>query len=131
MSRTNSNHIYTMIGCDIEQMLRQMGILIDNQLKFHQHSSTAISKATRRLLGLISKSFINLSPLTFLHLYKVIVRPYLEYGNIIWRRNYKVDEDSVENGRGDRLNWFHPSDIYLMKKGFSVLGSVPSQSLKY
>ena len=99
-----------MVGCDIEQMLRQMGVLIDNQLKFHQHSSTAISKATRRLLGLISKSFINLSPLTFLHLYKVILRPYLEYGNIIWRRNYRVDEDSVENGRGDRLNWFHPSD---------------------
>ena len=35
--------------------------LIDNQLKFHDHVSMVIGKA-RRLLGLINKSFINLSP---------------------------------------------------------------------
>ena len=54
-----------------------------------------IGKA-RRLLGLINKFFINLSPLTFPHLYKAIVRPCLEYGNIIWGPTYKVDEDLIE-----------------------------------
>jgi len=50
--------MYSMVGCNIEQTNeeRDLGILIDNQLKFHNHSSTAISKA-RRLLGLISKIF--------------------------------------------------------------------------
>ena len=97
MGRTNPNHVYSMAGCDIEQTNeeRDLGVLVDNQLKFHNHTFTAISKA-RRLLGLISKSFINLSPLVFLQLYKTIVRPCLEYGNIICGPNYKVDEDLIE-----------------------------------
>jgi len=97
MGRTNLNHVYSMVSCKIEQTNeeRDLGVLIDNQLKFHNHSSTAISKA-RRLLGLISKSFINLSPQTFSHLYKAIVRPCLEYGNTIWGPNYKANEDLIE-----------------------------------
>ena len=45
-----------MGGRDIEQTVeeRDLGVLIDNQLKFHDHSSMATGKA-RRLLGLISK----------------------------------------------------------------------------
>ena len=50
----------------------------------------------RRLLGLISKCFINLTPLTFSCLYNTIVRPILEYGNVVWGPNYKLDEDLVE-----------------------------------
>ena len=66
MGRSNPNHVYSMGGRDIEQSVeeRDLGVLIDNQLKFHDHSSMAASKA-RRLLGLISKCFINLTPLTF------------------------------------------------------------------
>ena len=54
-----------MAGCDIEQTKEEtdLGVLIDNQLKFHVQLLTAISKA-RRLLGMISKSFINLRLLT-------------------------------------------------------------------
>ena len=50
----------------------------------------------RKLLKLISKCFINLTPLTFSCLYKTIVRPILEYGNVVWGPNYKLDEDLVE-----------------------------------
>ena len=97
IGRTNPNHVYSMAGCSIEQTVeeRDLGILIDNQLKFHDHVCLVIGKA-RRLLVLINKSFINLSPLTFPHLYKAIVRPSLEYGNIIWGPIYKVDEDLIE-----------------------------------
>ena len=53
-----------MAGCSIEQTVeeRDLGTLIDNQIKFHDHTSMVIGKA-RRLLGQINKSFINLSPL--------------------------------------------------------------------
>ena len=65
-----------MGGHDIEQTVeeRDLGVLIDNQLKFHDHLSMAAGKA-RRLLGLISKCFINLTSLTFSCLYNTIVRP--------------------------------------------------------
>ena len=97
IGRTNPNHVYSMAGCSIEQTVeeRDLGILIDYQLKFHDHVSMVIGKA-RRLLGLINKSFINLSPIIFPHLYKAIVKPCFEYRNIIWGPTYKVDKDLIE-----------------------------------
>ena len=50
---------------------RDLEILIDNQLKFHDHASMVIGKA-RRLLGLICNSFINLYPLTSLIYIKLL-----------------------------------------------------------
>ena len=84
LGRTECNHAYTMDGCDSKQASedKDLGIIIDSQLKFHKHVTVTVSK-TRRLLGMINKFFINLSPLTFPYLYKSIVRPCLEYGNII------------------------------------------------
>ena len=79
--RSNPNHVNSISGCDIVEE-RDLGVLIDNHLKSHGHLSTAIGQV-RRLLELISKSFINLSPLTFPCLYKAIVRLCLEYRNII------------------------------------------------
>ena len=49
---------------------------MDLELKFHKHVVATVSKA-RRLLGTISKCFINLSPQTFPYSYKSIVRPCL------------------------------------------------------
>ena len=79
IGRTNPKHVYSMAGCSIEQTVeeRDLGMLINDQLKFHDHVSMVIGKA-RRLLGLINKSFINSSPITFPNLYKAIVRPCLE-----------------------------------------------------
>ena len=86
-----------MDGCDIKQASEEkdLGIIIDCHLKFHKHVAVTVSKA-RRLLGMINKCFINLSPQTFPYLYKSFVRPCLEYGNIIRGPNYKVDEDEKQ-----------------------------------
>ena len=117
-----------MAGCSIEQTVeeRDLGILIDNQLKFHDHVSMVIGNSRMLLVigsVLINKSFINLSPLTFFHLYKAIIRPCLEYGNIIWGPTYKVDEGLIEKvQRKTTINWSHPLGIYPMKKDFSILG---------
>ena len=41
IGRTNPNHVYNMAGFGIEQTVeeRDLAILIDNQLKFHDHGS--------------------------------------------------------------------------------------------
>jgi len=97
LGKANCNHVYTMAGCDIKQTSEEkdLGIIIDNQLKFHRRIVVTVSKA-RRLLGMINKCFISLSPQTSAYLYKSIVRPCLEYDNIIWGPNYKGDEDEIE-----------------------------------
>ena len=57
--------------------------IIDDLIKFHLHTQFVTSKANRTL-GLIKKSFINISKETFICLYKTLVRPQIEYGNVIW-----------------------------------------------
>ena len=68
----------------MEQVTKEkdFGIKTDNELKFHKHTATAIKKANK-ILSLIKKSFVNLDTKS-LPLYKSLVRPHLEYGNIIW-----------------------------------------------
>ena len=86
-----------MGGKCIEQTSEEKdsGVVIDHHLKFHSHVSAITSKA-RRLLGFIGKSFINSNVQTLPYLYKAIVRPTLEYGNVIWGPFYKCVENIVE-----------------------------------
>jgi len=54
-----------------------------------------VNKANR-LLGLIKWTFLTLSEDVFLSLYKSLVRPILEYGNLVWGPNYKTDIHKLE-----------------------------------
>ena len=81
----------------LEQVTEEkvLGIIIDNELKFLKHTAMAIKKANR-ILGLIKKSFVNLVTEGLPPLYKSLVRPHLEYGNIIWGTHYKEEQKSLE-----------------------------------
>jgi len=57
-----------------------LGVLIDHNLKFHSQCSAVVNKANR-LLGLIKRTFLDLSEGSFLSSYKTLVLPILEYGN--------------------------------------------------
>ena len=74
---------------------KDLGIIIDNQLKFHSHVSSISSKA-RKLLALIRQSFIYSDKETFPYLYKSIIRPTLEYGNLILGPFYLLDQQKFE-----------------------------------
>ena len=74
---------------------RDLGVIIDNSLKFHKHTAAAIKKANA-VLGIIKKSFISLDERTLTLLYKSMVRPHLEYGNVVWGPHYKGDQQLIE-----------------------------------
>ena len=88
---------YTLNGTPLDnvQDMRDLGVVIDSKLNFHSHSTHTVSKANR-LLGLIRKSFENISIQTLPMLYKSLVRPTLEYGNPIWGPYYVLDQQAVE-----------------------------------
>jgi len=62
---------------------RDLGVVVDRNMKFHSHSAAIVNKANR-LLGQIKHCFFNLLSDTFTKLYKSIVRPCVEHGNLIW-----------------------------------------------
>jgi len=75
---------------------KDLGVLFDNNLKFHDHSATVASKANR-MLGLISKSFEFLESEMVVKLYKSLVRPILEYCNPVWGPTFITDQRKIEN----------------------------------
>ena len=65
-------------------------------MNFKQHISTAVAKGNK-VLGIIRRSFNTGDHNTFIKLYKSIVRPILEYGNVIWHPTLKTLEKDIED----------------------------------
>ena len=74
---------------------KDLGVGVDNRLKFHKHAASAVKQANK-VLGLIKHSFTALDDTTLPLLYTSMVRPHLEYGNIIWGPHFKEDMKAVE-----------------------------------
>lgn len=62
---------------------KDVGVTFTNNLNFDVHINNAASKANQ-MVGLIRRSFNFLDKNMFLKLFKSIVRPHLEYANVVW-----------------------------------------------
>ena len=74
---------------------KDLGIIFDNNLKFHEHTIEVTAKANR-LLGLIKKSFDYLEPDMLVKLFVTMVRPTLEYSNSVWGPSFILDQRKLE-----------------------------------
>ena len=72
---------------------KHLGIILDSKLSFSAHIKSAISK-TRRGIGLLKYLSKHLPRHTLNELYKLYVRPYLDYGDVIYHIPAKVCEFS-------------------------------------
>ena len=88
---------YTLEGIQLEILdnFRDLGIQIDSKLKFHIHTNTVVRKAYR-VLGLICKSFECKDSDVMVKLYKTLVRPIIEYNNVLWGPFYVLDNQKIE-----------------------------------
>ena len=75
---------------------KDLGVFVDNKLKFDSHISNKVSKANN-ILGAIRRGFSYLNETTLLQLYTSLVRPHLEYANPVWSPRYIRDINSIEN----------------------------------
>lgn len=77
--------------------IRDLGVTLDSKLHLDQHIDKIISKAYQ-LFGFIMRSgkdFVRHS--TYLHLFKSLVRPQLEYATTIWNPYYNKYADAIES----------------------------------
>ena len=74
---------------------KDLGILVDNKLKFHEQCSAVVAKANK-LLGMIRQSLDYTNAEMILRLYKSLVRPVMDNGNIIWGPYYVMDQQAIE-----------------------------------
>ena len=81
------------LSADSEE--KDIGVIIDEELKFHKHVAAAVEKSSR-MLGLIRATFTCLDEITVPRLFTTLVKPHLEYGNIIWSPRFKMDSTEIE-----------------------------------
>ena len=56
-----------------------------------------LCKKSKQMLGIIKSTFIVITAKTFPILFNALVRPHLEYGNVIWHPQYIIDDKKVES----------------------------------
>jgi len=74
---------------------KDLGVTFDMNLNFDVHIQNAINKANM-MLGIIRRTFVYMDEESFLLLFKSLVRPHLEYGNIIWCPFLKRQSAAIE-----------------------------------
>ena len=97
IGRNNPENSYTMNGHILENVGSQkdLGIIVDRELKFHKQTAAAVKKANQ-VLGLINKTINTKNEKTIPLLYMSLVRPHLEYANVVWGPKYKLDQQKIE-----------------------------------
>ena len=80
------------IEIQIVQEEKDLGVVIDERLKFSEHVHKAVAKANRNV-SLIFRNFTYIDIETFLALYKSLVRPHLEYAITVWTPHLKKRSD--------------------------------------
>ncbi len=88
---------YIMDGTTLDTVIEEknLGVLIDEELKFHKHVSAAEPKANQTL-GIIKRTFDTLDKELLPIVYKHLVRPHLEYEHAILHPRYIADLKTVE-----------------------------------
>jgi hypothetical protein len=83
------------VKLESSELERDLGVNIDNELKFSKHVEVQVNKANR-ILGLIRRSYEYLDVETLRLLFIALVRPHLEFANCAWSPRYEKDKNLIE-----------------------------------
>lgn len=75
---------------------KDLGVLVDDKLKFSPHIEAQVAKANR-LLGLIRRAYTYMDKDIMKKLFSALVRPHLEYSAAVWRPKLKADQRKIED----------------------------------
>ena len=79
----------------VTELEKDVGVHFSTDLKFDAHIDYIVKKANQ-LVGIIKRSFSHLDKENFVNLYKTIIRPHLEYANVIWHPMLKRQKLAIE-----------------------------------
>ena len=75
---------------------KHLGIIFNNDMSWNNYINTIVDKAYKRL-GILRKHKFNLDRCSLDKMYKLFIRPLLEYGKIIWDNCSQESKKAVEN----------------------------------
>lgn len=74
---------------------KDLGVIMDSELKFSKHIETQVGKANK-ILGLIRRSYDYLDAETMRLLFIALIRPHLEFANVVWSPRFQKDKNLIE-----------------------------------
>ena len=77
------------------QLAKDKGVTFDPKLNINHHIYEISHKATK-ILAILKQTYLFLNKKTFLLLYRPLIKPHLEYANVIWYPKYKYQSISVK-----------------------------------
>ena len=122
VGKNNPEHDYSMKMKGVNRPLQQcekekdFGVIFNKDLSFDTHIQKSINKANQ-MIGLIKRTFSYLNKDTFLKLYKAMVRPHLEYGNVIWYpclKRQSIATERVQRRATDLLHECRSTCIHVL-----------------
>ena len=75
---------------------KHLGIIFNNDVSWNNYINTIVDKAYK-CLGILRKHKFNLDRCSLDKMYKLFIRPLLEYGNIIWDNCSQESKKAVKN----------------------------------
>ena len=104
LGKNNEQQDYSMRrhGCNERVMIekssveKDLGVYVDKELKFSKHVETK-ANTSNKLLGLIRRSYEFLDAETMKQLFVAVVRPNLEFGNVVWSPRFEKNKNLIEN----------------------------------
>ena len=98
LGRNNPKLAYHIGDAQLEAVSEEkdLGVIVDNELKFHCHTRAQVAKANQAL-GLIKRTFTTRKSGVITKLYKAMVRPHLEFGMTLASPYYKMDVKVLES----------------------------------
>ena len=96
--KTNKHHKYFLQDNFLSAVSneRDLGVIVDHQLKFSSHAKS-VSSSANKTLGIIKRTISSRHPRVLMKLYKVLVRPRLEVGMSLAAPFFKKDRKLLED----------------------------------
>ena len=104
---------------------KDLRILTDQNLSFESHITSIINIANNRNLGIVRRTFTYLDKEIFLHLYKSLVRPQLEFASSVYSPHLKKHKIILENVQR-RATKLMPAISHLSYEERSIYLGLPS-----
>jgi len=101
LGHDNNKATYSMKNDGLEVPLehsteeKDLGVWTDDKLKFAGHVGQVVAKESQ-LLGLVKRLFVHRDVDVIKKLYTALVRPHLEYANVVWHPRYKKEIEQLE-----------------------------------
>ena len=96
--KLDEKHTYHLGENELENVeeVKDLGIIVDNNLKFQKHISSKVNKANQSW-GTIKRTFKHMNPYIFKKLFCAQVRSHLEYAVQFWSPYLRKDINKIES----------------------------------